>query len=104
MSDTLLEWRENYEYEIDGVIVSDNKIHVRKSGNPDYALAFKMVISDQVAEVKVLDVIYSISKSGYIKPRVRIEPVKLGGVTIEYATGFNGKFIEDTLVDNKITA
>ena len=57
-----------------------------------------MVISDQVAEVKVLDVIYSISKSGYIKPKVRIEPVKLGGVTIEYATAFNGKFIEDNKI------
>jgi DNA ligase (NAD+) len=98
LSTLLVDWRTNYEYEIDGVIVSDNKIHVRKSGNPDYAFAFKMVISDQVAEVKVLDVIYSISKSGYIKPRVRIEPVKLGGVTIEYATGFNGKFIEDNKI------
>ena len=98
LSTLLVDWRTNYEYEIDGVIVSDNKIHVRKSGNPDYAFAFKMVISDQVAEVKVLDVIYSISKSGYIKPKVRIEPVKLGGVTIEYATGFNGKFIEDNKI------
>ena len=98
LSTLLVDWRTNYEYEIDGVIVSDNKIHVRNSGNPDYAFAFKMVISDQVAEVKVLDVIYSISKSGYIKPRVRIEPVKLGGVTIEYATGFNGKFIEDNKI------
>lgn len=98
LSTLLVDWRTNYEYEIDGVIVSDNKIHVRKSGNPDYAFAFKMVISDQVAEVKVLDVIYSISKSGYIKPKVRVEPVKLGGVTIEYATGFNGKFIEDNKI------
>ena len=46
----------------------------------------------------MLDVIYSISKSGYIKPRVRIEPVNLGGVTIEYATAFNGKFIEDNKI------
>jgi NAD-dependent DNA ligase len=29
-----------------------------------------------------------------LKPRVQIEPIKLGGVTIEYATGFNGAFIE----------
>ena len=57
-----------------------------------------MVISDQIAEAKVVDVVWSPSKSGYLKPRVRIEPIKLGGVTIEYATGFNGKFIQDNKI------
>jgi NAD-dependent DNA ligase/DNA polymerase/3'-5' exonuclease PolX len=94
LSETLIDWRTNYEYEIDGVIVTDDKIHIRKSGNPEHAFAFKMVISDQVAEAKVLDVIWTPSKSGYLKPRVRIEPIRLGGVTIEYATGFNGNFVE----------
>ena len=54
-----------------------------------------MVLSDQVAESKVVDVLWSPSKDGYLKPRVQIEPIKLGGVTIEYATGFNGAFIKD---------
>jgi NAD-dependent DNA ligase len=57
-----------------------------------------MVLSDQVAEVKVVDVIWTASKDGYLKPRVRVEPVHIGGVTIEYATGFNGKFIEDNKI------
>jgi NAD-dependent DNA ligase/DNA polymerase/3'-5' exonuclease PolX len=94
LSDLLIDWRTNYEYEIDGVIVSDDNLHARKDGNPEYAFAFKMVISDQIAEAKVVDVIWSASKSGYLKPRVQIEPIQLGGVTIEFATGFNGSFIE----------
>ena len=98
LSETLLDWRKNYDYEIDGVIVIEDKVHDRISGNPEYAFAFKMVISDQMAEAKVVDVIWSASKSGYLKPRVQIEPIKLGGVTIEYATGFNGKFIEDNKI------
>ena len=98
LSDTLLDWRKTYDYEIDGVIVIDDKIHPRSSGNPDYAFAFKMVISDQIAEAKVIDVIWNASKDGYLKPRVRIEPIKLGGVTIEYATGFNGKYIEENKI------
>jgi len=98
LSELLMDWRTNYEYEIDGVIVTDDKIYLRKEGNPDHAFAFKMVISDQVAEAKVVDVIWTPSKSGYLKPRVRIEPVRLGGVTIEYATGFNGKFIESNKI------
>jgi len=47
-----------------------------------------------MAEAKVVDVLWEASKSGYLKPRVQIEPIKLGGVTIQYATGFNGDFIE----------
>jgi len=94
LSEVLMDWRKNYEYEIDGIIVCDNNIHARKEGNPDYAFAFKMVISDQIAEAKVVDVIWTPSKAGYLKPRVRIEPIQLGGVKIEYATGFNGNYIE----------
>jgi NAD-dependent DNA ligase len=33
-----------------------------------------------------------------LKPRIRIEPIQLGGVRIEYATGFNGKFIDDNKI------
>ena len=95
LSELLQDWRKTYEYEIDGVIVTDNKIYQRKTGNPDHAFAFKMVLTEQIAEAKVVDVLWSASKDGYLKPRVRIEPVKLGGVTIEYATGFNGKFIQE---------
>jgi len=98
MSEVLQDWRKNYEFEIDGVIVSDDNIHSRETGNPDHSFAFKMVLSDQMAESQVVDVIWTASKDGYLKPRVRIMPVKLGGVTIQYATGFNGAFIRDNMI------
>ena len=98
LSETLIDWRETYAYEIDGVIVTDDKLYPRKSGNPEHSFAFKMVLSDQIAEAKVVDVIWTPSKDGYLKPRVQIEPINLGGVRIEYATGFNGAFINDNKV------
>jgi len=98
LSQTLIEWRENYAYEIDGIIVTNDVIYERKPGNPDHAFAFKMVLSDQIAEAKVVDVIWTPSKDGYLKPRVQIEPINLGGVKIEFATGFNGAFINDNKV------
>jgi NAD-dependent DNA ligase len=98
LSETLIDWRQNYIYEIDGVIVTDDKNYSRKSGNPEHSFAFKMVLSDQIAEAKVVDVIWTPSKDGYLKPRVQIEPINLGGVRIEYATGFNGAFINDNKV------
>ena len=98
LSKTLIDWREKYPYEIDGVIVSNNSKYERKSGNPDHSFAFKMVLSEQIAEAKVVDVIWTPSKDGYLKPRVQIEPINIGGVRIEYATGFNGAFINDNKV------
>lgn len=93
LSDSLIYLREKYLYEIDGLIISDDKIYERKSGNPEHSFAFKMILSDQSAEAKVVDVIWSPSKDGYLKPRVRIEPLYLDGVIIEYATGYNADFI-----------
>ena len=98
LSQLLIDWRRNYEYEIDGIIVSDNKKYARNEKNPEHSFAFKMVLSDQVAESKVVDVIWNASKDGYLKPRVRIEPINICGVKIEYATGFNGKFIENNKI------
>jgi len=94
LSETLQEWRKSSVYEIDGIIVSDDRVYPRTSGNPDHSFAFKMVLSDQVAETHVVDVIWTASKDGYLKPRVQVMPVRVGGVTIQYATGFNAEFIE----------
>jgi DNA ligase (NAD+) len=98
LSAYLVDRRTNYQYEIDGIIVADDRVYPRTTGNPEHAFAFKMVLSDQKAEAKVVDVLWEPSKDGYLKPRVRIEPVHLGGVTISFATGYNAKFIEDNKI------
>lgn len=98
LSSYLVKWRAEYPYEIDGIICIHDKVYERKAGNPEHAFAFKMVLSDQMAEAKVVDVIWTPSKDGYLKPRVQIEPVILCGVKIEYATGFNAKFIESNKI------
>lgn len=94
LSQLLIDYRRMYEYEIDGIIVANNNIYERKPGNPEHAFAFKMVLSEQMAEATVIDVIWNPSKDGYLKPRVQILPIHLGGVKIEYTTGFNGDFIQ----------
>ena len=94
LSTILLGWRDTYKYEIDGIIVADDNIYPRENKNPEHAFAFKMVISEQIAEAKVLNVLWDPSKDGYLKPRIQIEPVVLGGAKIEYATAFNAAFVE----------
>lgn len=100
LSGLLVDWRApgGYSYEIDGIIVVDNNIYPRRNQNPEFAFAFKMVLGDQQAEVKVLDVIWTSSKDGYIKPVLQIEKVRIRGADIEFVTAFNAKFIEDNKI------
>ena len=95
LSEYLMKWRDDYEYEIDGIIVTHDEIFPRKSKNPEHAFAFKMVLSDQIVEAIVVDVLWSPSKDGYLKPRIKIQPVNIGGATIEYATAHNAAFVRD---------
>ena len=100
LSQFLIDFRKLYQYEIDGIIVTNNQIYERPKilANPEHAFAFKMILSDQIAEAQVVDVIWTPSKDGYLKPRVQILPINLNGVRIEYATGFNGAFIKDNKI------
>ncbi len=94
LSDYLMKWRESYKYIIDGVICIQNRKYKRKTkGNPDHAFAFKKVMGDQIGESIVTDVIWSKTQYGYVKPKIKIRPVKIGGVKITFATAHNAKFI-----------
>ena len=93
---TLVDFVETSPYEIDGLIVQPDITYTRNTtGNPKYAFAFKMRMKGNMVEAKVVKVVWGVSKWGKIKPRIQIEPIQLGGVTITYATRFNAKFIHE---------
>ena len=99
LSEILIKRKELSEYEIDGIIVSNNILSDRSiEGNPDYAFAFKDTNLSDKAEVEVLDIEWNISKDKYIKPILKIVPTKLSGVVISNITAYNAKYI----VDNKL--
>ena len=99
LDEILLDRREVSEYEIDGIIIMDDSLHdYNAEGNPDFAFAFKDASEKQTADVIVKDVEWNVSKDGYLKPKLVLEPTKLSGVIISNATAFNAKYI----VDNKI--
>ena len=100
-SDTLkklyLEQKTDSIYEIDGLVVAENSSYLRnKSGNPKYAVAFK--VNTEGINTKILEVEWSATKYGVLKPRVRIEPVIIDGDTVQYATAFNAKYIEENKI------
>ena len=100
------ERKNNGEYEIDGLVIVDNKssYEIRKNKlesenqNPSYSIAFKYLHSNNIIQVEVLNVEWNVSRYNYLKPRINIKPIELMGSTIQYATGHNAKFI----IDNKI--
>ena len=60
----------------------------------------KRVIS-AMADVQVgrcLFVLWEVSKDKYIKPKIKINTIELGGVEITYATAFNAKFVIDNCI------
>lgn len=84
------------DYEIDGIIVTNNHKHHRSIKKyPDYAFAFKDLLEDNIKEVTVIGIDWKVSKDGYINPTLLLEDTELGGVTINRATAFNAKFVED---------
>lgn len=96
LSKLLLQFKQDSEYDIDGIVVASNQPYDRNaSGNPDYMFAFKMLLGDAIRETKVLSVEWNVSKWGQLKPVVILEPVELSGVTINRATAYHGKYIYD---------
>ena len=100
LPEILMEFKRASPYEIDGVVLDDSSRAWSRAikDNPDYAVAFKMQLEDQIATTKVINVEYNISKHGTLAPRIEYEPVVIKGDTHKYTTGFNLKYI----VDNKI--
>ena len=91
--------RKNSEYEVDGIVIYNNKQHKLVNGkNPKYAFAFKSILTHEQAEVIVTDVEWNISMHKYMKPIIKFNEVVISGVKIQKATGFNGKFINDNII------
>ena len=87
-------FKENSKYLIDGIIIRHNENYeYNKSGNPDYAFAFKMVLSNQIKETIVKKVHWNISKFGKLFPQIEVEKVNIGGIDISFISGKSAQFI-----------
>lgn len=97
LKEQLLDYKANSLYDIDGIIIADDSrvYELPKTGNPKYAVAFKMMLDEQTQVTTVVRVEWNITKNKLLKPRVEFEPVKIGGDNIMFATGFNAKFISE---------
>ena len=93
------EWaeeRENYPYEIDGMVIKANQFEIQdRSGNtahhPRWAIAYKFKAKQ--ATTKLIDIEYQVGKVGSITPVAKLDPVQLAGVTVSSVSLHNADFI-----------
>lgn len=93
------EWaerRDNYAYEIDGMVVKVNDLAVQNlcgytSHHPRWAAAYKFKAKQ--ATTKLLNVEFQVGKIGSVTPVAKLEPVALSGVTVSSVSLHNEDFI-----------
>lgn len=109
--DELQTQRHSLEHEIDGVVVKVDSLNEQRelgftSRAPRWAIAYKY--PPEQVNTKLLDIRVSVGRTGRATPYAVVEPVKVAGSVIEFATLHNqdvvkakGVLIGDTIVIRK---
>jgi DNA ligase (NAD+) len=89
--------RDSLNYELDGVVVKVNDFSLQNrlgviSRSPRWAVAYKFAARQE--ETVVREIIVGVGRTGALTPVAVLEPVVVGGVTIERATLHNQDEVE----------
>ncbi len=95
------EWeerRDRYPYEIDGMVVKVNDRRLYDtlgftSHHPRWAIAFKF--KARQATTKIVSVVFQVGRVGTVTPVGKLEPVRVGGVTVSSVSLFNEDFVRE---------
>lgn len=90
--------RSSVPYDIDGMVVSVHDLALMESlgdisMKPRGQRAWKF--ESEKAETRVLDVVWQVGPTGRVTPVAKVEPVKIGGVTIESVSLHNLKMFAE---------
>ncbi|MDA1114610.1 MAG: NAD-dependent DNA ligase LigA [Planctomycetota bacterium] len=88
--------RDDVAFEMDGVVVKVDSLELRRllgsrARTPRWACAHKFAPREETTQLLAIDI--QVGRTGRLTPRARLEPVGLGGVTVQYATLHNANYI-----------
>ena len=92
------EKRHQLNYETDGVVIKVNDFLMQEKigytiKSPKWAIAYKFPALE--VETKLLDIIYSVGRTGSVNPNAVLEPVMIAGSLVQRATLNNEDFIKN---------
>jgi len=92
------ETRGDNEYGIDGAVIKVNSLEYRQllgytSKYPKWATAYKYPAEQKQTVIK--DIVIQIGRTGVLTPKAVLEPIRIAGSTVAYATLHNLDYIND---------
>ena len=90
--------RNNLPYEIDGIVLkadrfTDQKIMGYTAKTPKWATAYKFPAEEAITEL--IDIFITVGRTGRITPNAALQPVRLAGTSVAFATLHNQDNIRD---------
>lgn len=92
------ESRNQLEYDIDGVVIKVNDLHIQEELGftvkaPKWAVAYKFPAEEK--EAQLLSVDWTVGRTGVVTPTANLTPVRLAGTTVSRATLHNVDYIAE---------
>jgi DNA ligase (NAD+) len=92
------EKRDQYNYEIDGMVIKANSLPLQNAlgstaHHPRWAIAFKFKARQACSQLLGID--YQVGRTGAVTPVAKLQPVRLGGVTVSSVSLHNEDFIKE---------
>ncbi len=89
--------RENLPFEIDGVVIKVDSIHLQKqlgftAKNPRWAISYKFQAEQALSRLNSID--FQVGRTGAVTPVANLNPVQLAGTTVKRASLHNADQIE----------
>ena len=96
--DRLGDERMAFPFDIDGAVIKVNDLHDRDvlgstAKCPRWAIAYKYPPEKKPSRLK--DIVVQVGRTGVLTPKAVLEPVRLAGTTVTYATLHNQDFITE---------
>lgn len=82
------------ELPADGIVIASDSFR-RDGNNIEYfSVAYKFPTDSK--PTKVVDIVWELTKTRYLMPRIKVQPVELAGSTVQYCTGINAQYIKES--------